>query len=614
MYELAKQSREKMKAKARSLAGEKDQKTDSSDWSPVEPLNAEAKTGMRPISQRQYKKGGKVVGAASKGRPDRKPRKSGGRAVESEIGIGMANKNMKEANKSREGVKHVGGLKKGGKVARAKGGSIPSAAETEDNKARLGTMKIKPVRGAAQHYKSGGKAKKGCGGYADGGAKLPSPDEAIGSEVRMKGLKVMPSQENTSAAYSKLPSAYEAARSEERLKGVRVGKQVGGAMGAAAPAPAMGGMGATSPAPAMGGGMNKGISNQMPSGAAPMGAGPMLSEAPSIPNAQLANQLAAYHAAVGSMPSGSAIPPAAALASQRDGLDPRLQRNQMENDRLRMQGRGGMDPQGAMPMFMAGGNRPGMPGAPMQYNKGGKVSHPDEKEDRSLVKKMVKKTALTGKKDGGGKWIQGAIKHKGALHKALHVPEGEKIPEKKLEKAAHSDNPKLAKRANLAKTLKRMHRADGGLVLDAAGPNKGNKKHKKDGKTDINIVIAAGGGQRPQQPPMMPPGAGAPPPMPMPPPGAGGPPPGAGGPPPMMPPGAPPMARKSGGRITKVAKSYKDMEAGAGSGEGRLQKTDIAKLHKDAPARKSGGKVDFKAIKSNAGNRKSIAGVAVRGK
>jgi hypothetical protein len=55
------------------------------------------------------------------------------------------------------------------------------------------------------------------------------------------------------------------------------------------------------------------------------------------------------------------------------------------------------------------------------------------------------------------KWIQGAIKHPGALHKQLHVPAGEKIPAKKLEKAAHSDNPLLAKRANLAKTLKKMH-------------------------------------------------------------------------------------------------------------------------------------------------------------
>jgi hypothetical protein len=39
----------------------------------------------------------------------------------------------------------------------------------------------------------------------------------------------------------------------------------------------------------------------------------------------------------------------------------------------------------------------------------------------------------------------------------------------------------------------------------------------------------------------------------------------------------PPVARKAGGRISKIAKSYKDMTAGSGSGEGRLQKTDIAK-------------------------------------
>jgi hypothetical protein len=55
------------------------------------------------------------------------------------------------------------------------------------------------------------------------------------------------------------------------------------------------------------------------------------------------------------------------------------------------------------------------------------------------------------------KWIGSAIHHPGALHKELHVPEGEKIPAKKLEKASNSDNPTLARRANLAKTLKKMH-------------------------------------------------------------------------------------------------------------------------------------------------------------
>lgn len=55
------------------------------------------------------------------------------------------------------------------------------------------------------------------------------------------------------------------------------------------------------------------------------------------------------------------------------------------------------------------------------------------------------------------KWIQGAIKHPGALHKSLGVPKGEKIPAEKLNKAAHSENPTLRKRAVLAKTLKKMH-------------------------------------------------------------------------------------------------------------------------------------------------------------
>ncbi len=55
-------------------------------------------------------------------------------------------------------------------------------------------------------------------------------------------------------------------------------------------------------------------------------------------------------------------------------------------------------------------------------------------------------------------WIAGAIKKPGALHKELHVKEGEKIPASKLKKAEHSKNPTLKKRANLAETLKKMHK------------------------------------------------------------------------------------------------------------------------------------------------------------
>ena len=56
------------------------------------------------------------------------------------------------------------------------------------------------------------------------------------------------------------------------------------------------------------------------------------------------------------------------------------------------------------------------------------------------------------------KWIQKAIKHKGALRKELHIKKGEKIPEKKLEKATHSKNKTLAKRANMAKTLRGLRK------------------------------------------------------------------------------------------------------------------------------------------------------------
>lgn len=51
------------------------------------------------------------------------------------------------------------------------------------------------------------------------------------------------------------------------------------------------------------------------------------------------------------------------------------------------------------------------------------------------------------------KWIQKAIKKPGALHRALDVPMGKKIPASKLNKAAKAPG-KLGRRARLAKTLR----------------------------------------------------------------------------------------------------------------------------------------------------------------
>lgn len=58
-------------------------------------------------------------------------------------------------------------------------------------------------------------------------------------------------------------------------------------------------------------------------------------------------------------------------------------------------------------------------------------------------------------------FIQSMHMKKGALHKALKVPEGKTIPESKLEKAEHSRNPKIRKEANLAETLKKLPRHHG---------------------------------------------------------------------------------------------------------------------------------------------------------
>jgi hypothetical protein len=53
------------------------------------------------------------------------------------------------------------------------------------------------------------------------------------------------------------------------------------------------------------------------------------------------------------------------------------------------------------------------------------------------------------------KWIQGAIEHPGALHKALGVKKGSKIPAGKLE-VKESDSPRMSKMKTLAKTLKKL--------------------------------------------------------------------------------------------------------------------------------------------------------------
>lgn len=46
--------------------------------------------------------------------------------------------------------------------------------------------------------------------------------------------------------------------------------------------------------------------------------------------------------------------------------------------------------------------------------------------------------------------------HRGLLHKKLNVPQGKKIPQAKIDKAAKSKSPALRKEADFAKIAKKL--------------------------------------------------------------------------------------------------------------------------------------------------------------
>lgn len=112
--------RAKRNDKARSLIESSGGKVDASTWTPDEKLDADVKTGMRPISRRAFKTGGKVDGEAAKTNLSRAPR--GGISEK----VGLANTDQKAANEEREGKKHVGGFKKGGRIGKEEGGLTSS--------------------------------------------------------------------------------------------------------------------------------------------------------------------------------------------------------------------------------------------------------------------------------------------------------------------------------------------------------------------------------------------------------------------------------------------------------------------------------------------------------
>lgn len=500
MSEMSKAARAAMKAKANRMGGkgEPRAKVDSSDWTPPEMMNTDVKTGMRPLSRRAFRKGGKVVemceGGPAAERADRKQRKAGGRSLVTDL----INRNVKKANKAREGGDaHVGGYKSGGDVK-------------QDKK-----MIRKALRQHAENLHHGAKEdiklKKGGRAHKEGGGLL----EALSPVMLAKKL----------------------------IEGKKSGGRTKKADGGKAPEPGKAG----SPQGYSEDAVNKEIAKDKRIGG---------KEA-----AQIHRLLKGRYAE-----GGKAIPgDAPTRGYTRDGSATGSPPPKYENIDALMKDKGIGKKGGGGTYY--GGTRP--TGGRMPKAGGGGAD--DEGYFSGASARASDKHMIRALKEHG-------MKHKykdGVLHA--------------ISEATDKDGKPFSEEVPIGNSTKKLR--------DLLGYEKGGRVERKHGgRTKINILINPGKPDDQQAmmpkaptlppmppPPIVPPGMGAGmPPMPMPPPGPPpGMPPGMGGPP-----GMPPMPRKSGGRA--AYKSYKDMDAGALGGMGRLEKVEIE--HGKRVGRLSGGR------------------------
>jgi hypothetical protein len=151
---------------------------------------------MRPLSPRQYRNGGtvkvtaglKVPGPASTKNAGRIARKCGGSTGGGAV-TDYINRDAKQANMEREGVKHIGGMKRGGATKKQDGGEAagvgpqPSqnaglAEATQRSGVPASRMSFSPVQaGKLSPMNKGGKAKANGGEITRSGQPRATMDE-----------------------------------------------------------------------------------------------------------------------------------------------------------------------------------------------------------------------------------------------------------------------------------------------------------------------------------------------------------------------------------------------------------------------------------------------------
>jgi len=505
MSERAKEARKAMRAKiARITKPEGDNsknQIDASDFVGYPDLETTAKTGARPISRRQFKRGGKIVkaeGHKAKHHMGRKARKSGGKALTADS---LINRNVREANENRDGVKHVGAFKKGGAVKRKHkmdGGDLEGSGTTWPGGGNPQSGLVFPAS-AAQKAEA---AKEAAARAADDAKERAREDEMFRS-YRSTGKKHGGSAHHKSHRKHKMDGGSFVPTSRMAFSGgeSRMSKAAG---------------------------LKKGGRARKAIGGAEMNPDEM----------EAANRVMRVSNAKGRLTPPDAIDEQIFDKSAREKYMNKKYNEYQDSKPLDL-----------TKEMMVKNPRKGLKGL---FRKRGGSAHSDIAEDKKLIKKAFRQHENA---EHGGK------------HAELHLKKGGYAKKKHGGSMSVSDGEYEGTRP----TGGRLARRRGGAAK---------------GKMNVNIIIAQkptdgshmmppGAGPAPARPVPVPPapppggapmGAGAPMPMPMPMPPAGG-----GAP---MPP--PPMGRKHGGKVGhRSYKFVKDMDAGAGGGEGRREKVKI---------------------------------------